>query len=52
MQALMNEAADLAELVAKLKADHAKELDERELAHAAEVSKLTGQLEATSNSLN
>ena len=52
MQALMNEAADLAELVSKLKADHAKELEERELAHAAEVSKLTGQLEAMSNNLD
>ena len=52
MQALMNEAADLAELVSKLKADHAKELEERELAHAAEVSKLTGQLESMSNNLN
>ena len=52
MQALMNEAADLAGLVAKLKADHAKELDERELAHAAEVSKWTGQLEAMSSNLD
>ena len=52
MQALMNEAADLAGLVAKLKADHAKELDEHALAHAAEVSKLTGQLEAMSNNLD
>ena len=52
MQVLMNEAADLAGLVAKLKADHDKELDERELAHAAEVSKLTGQLEAMSSNLD
>jgi len=52
MQALMNEAADLAGLVTKLKADHAKELDDRALAHAAEVSKLTGQLEAMSNNLD
>ena len=52
MQALMNEVADLAELVSKLKADHAKELEERELAHAAEVSKLMGELEAMSNNLD
>ena len=51
MQALMNKVADLAKLVAKLKADHSKELEKRDLAHAAEVSKLTGQLEALGNNL-
>ena len=44
MQACMNEAADLAALVAKLKEEHAKALEERDIKHAAEMSKLTEQL--------
>ena len=44
MQACMNEAADLVALVAKLKLDHAKELEERDMKHAADMSKLTDRL--------
>ena len=39
MQALINEAADLANEVMKLKADHTQELEKRDMAHATEVSK-------------
>ena len=39
MQALMNET------ILKLKADHAKELEKRDLAHAQALSKLTEQLQ-------
>ena len=51
MQAMMNEAADLAQEVMKLKADHAKELDERDMKHATEVSKLTDQIKNLTDSL-
>ena len=44
MQACMNEAADLAALVAKLKEEHAKALEERDLNHGSEMSKLTEQI--------
>ena len=44
MQACMNEAADLAALVAKLKEEHAKVLEERDKIHGAELSKLTEQI--------
>ena len=51
MQAYMNEAADLVALVAKLKEDHAKELEEQDLKHAGDMSKLTDQISNLSASL-
>ena len=51
MQAMMNEAADLAQEVMKLKADHAKELEERDMKHGTEVSKLTDQIKNLTDSL-
>ena len=51
MQALMNEAADLAKEVMKLKADHAKELEERDIAHATACSKLSEQIKNLTDSL-
>ena len=44
MQACMNEGADLVALVAKLKEEHIKALEERDMKHASEMSKLTEQL--------
>ena len=41
MQDYMNEAANLVALVTKLKEDHAKELEARDLKHASELSKMT-----------
>ena len=52
MQACMNEAADLAALVAKLKEDHAKALEERDLKHGAELSKLSEQITNLNGTLN
>ena len=40
MQALMNEVVDLADEVAELKAERAKELEKRELAYITPFSKL------------
>jgi hypothetical protein len=51
MQALMNEAADLAQEVIKLKADHAKELEEWDMNHGLAVSKLTDQIKNLTDSL-
>ena len=51
MQAIINEAADLAKAITDLKAAHAKELEERDLNHATEVSKLSKQLENLGNNL-
>ena len=51
MQALMNEAADLAQEVMKLKAEHAKELEERDMSHATAVSKLTEQIQNLTGNL-
>ena len=51
MQACMNEAADLVALVAKLKEEHAKALEERDMKHATEMSKLTEQLNNLSANL-
>ena len=48
----MNEAADLATLVAKLKEEHAKALEERDMAHGAELSKLTEQIKNLNGSLD
>ena len=42
LQAIINEAADLAKEVMELKKAHAKELEERDWAHASEVRKLSG----------
>ena len=44
LQACMNESADLAALVAKLKEEHAKALEEQDVRHADEMSKLTEQI--------
>ena len=52
MQACMNKAADLAALVAKLKEEHAQTLEERDMKHAAELGKLTEQIEKLSGSLD
>ena len=52
MQACMNEAADLAALVAKLKEEHAKALEERDMKHGAELSKLTEQIKNLNESLD
>ena len=52
MQACMNKAADLVALVAKLKEEHAQALEERVMKHAAELSKLTEQIEKLSGSLD
>ena len=41
MQVCINEAADLAALVMKLKEDHAKELEARDLKHASKLSKMS-----------
>ena len=51
MQAYMNETADLVALVTKLKEDHTKELEERDMKHAANMSKLTEQIKNLSASL-
>ena len=51
MQSCMNEAADLVALVAKLKEDHFKELEQQDLKHAGEMSKLTDQISNLSASL-
>ena len=50
-QALINEAADLANEVMKLKADHTKELEKWDMAHATEVSKLSEQMKNLSDTL-
>ena len=52
MQACMNEAADLAALVAKLKEEHAKALEERDVNHGSEMSKLTAQISNLTGSLD
>ena len=52
MQACMNEATHLAALVTKLKEDHAKELERRDLKHASELSKMTDQINNLSASLD
>ena len=52
MQACMNEAAYLAALVAKLKEEHAQALEERDLKHGTELSKLTEQIEKLTASLD
>ena len=52
MQACMNEAADLAALVAKLKEEHAQALEERDMKHGAELSKLTEQINNLTGSLD
>ena len=51
MQVCMNEAADLAALVTKLKEDHAKELEQHDLKHASELSKMTDQINNLSANL-
>ena len=48
----MNEAADLAALVAKLKEEHAKALEERDLNHSSKMSKLTAQISSLNGSLD
>ena len=48
----MNEAVDLAALVAKLKEEHAQALEERDLKHAGELSKLTEQINNLTGSLD
>ena len=52
MQACMNKAADLAALVAKLKEEHARALEERDLNHGSEMSKLTEQISSLNDSLD
>ena len=52
MQACMNEAADLAALVTKLKKEHAKALEEQDVNHGSEMSKLTAQISSLNDSLN
>ena len=52
MQACMNEAADLVALVAKLKEEHSKELEERDMKHGAELSKLSEQITNLNGSLD
>ena len=52
MQACMNEATDLAALVAKLKEEHAKALEERDMKHGAELRKLTEQIKNLNESLD
>ena len=52
MQACMNEAADLAALVPKLKEEHAKALEERDMNHGSEMSKLTSQITSLNGSLD
>ena len=52
MQACMNEGADLAALVAKLKEEHAKALEEQDLNHGSEMSKLTEQISSLNGSLD
>ena len=51
MQAIMNEAADLAKEVLVLKKAHKTELEERDVAHATELNNLTGQLKALGDNL-
>ena len=48
----MNEAADLVALVAKLKEDHAKELEQRDLKHVGELSNMTDQISNLTASLD
>ena len=45
------QAADLAKEITELKKAHPKELEERDLTHATEVSKLTGQVKALGDNL-
>ena len=52
IQACMNEAADLVALVAKLKEEHSKELEERDMKHGAELSKLMEQITNLNGSLD
>ena len=52
MQACMNEAADLVALVAKLKEEHSKALEERDMKHGAELSKLSEQITNLNGSLD
>ena len=47
----MNEAVDLVDEMAKLKAAHAKELEKWELEYTTKVSKLSNQVENLGNSL-
>ena len=51
LQAVMNEAADLANQVMTLKKAHAKELEERDVTHATELNNMTGQLKALGDNL-
>ena len=48
----MNEAEHLAALVAKLKEEHAKALEERDLNHGSEMSKLTEQIFSLNSSFD
>ena len=52
MQVCMNEATDLAAMVAKLKEEHAKALEERDMKHGAELRKLTEQIKNLNESLD
>ena len=52
MQACMNETADLAALVAKLKEEHAKALEDRDIKHAADMGKLMEHITNLSSSLD
>ena len=51
MQALMNEASDLAAANLELKAAHQKEMEAQQLKFAHESSQLTGELESLRNKL-
>ena len=52
MQACMNEAADLAALVSKQKEEHAKALEERDMLHGSDMSKLMEQISNLNGSLD
>ena len=51
MQALMNEASDLAAANLAMKEDHQKEMEAQQLKFAQESSQLTGELESLRNKL-
>ena len=51
MQALMNEASDLAAANLELKEAHQKEMEAKQLKFAQESSQLTGELESLRNKL-
>ena len=51
LQAVINEAADLAKELTELKKAHSEELEKRDLSHASALNLLTGQVKALGDNL-